>query len=123
MKKFLEEFKASGLPEGANPQRPLWASTGVKNPAYPKTLYVSELAGPNTVNTMPEDTIDAVLEEGNLHGDTLTGAQTDAKEVFDQLKAAGVDMDDVVAVLEKEGVDKFVASWSELLESMAERLK
>lgn len=120
---FLEEFKASGLPEGANPQRPLWASTGVKNPAYPKTLYVSELAGPNTVNTMPEDTIDAVLEEGNLHGDTLTGAQTDAKEVFDQLKAAGVDMDDVVAVLEKEGVDKFVASWSELLESMAERLK
>ena len=120
---FLEEFDASDLPAGTNPQRPLWASTGVKNPDYPKTLYVSELAGPNTVNTMPEDTIDAVLEEGNLHGDTLNGTQAEAKEVFDQLKAVGVDMDDVVTVLEREGVDKFVASWSELLESMAERLK
>lgn len=120
---FLEEFDANGLPEGANPQRPLWASTGVKNPDYPKTMYVSELAGPNTVNTMPEGTIDAVLEEGNLRGDTLNGTQAEAKEIFDQLKAVGVDMDDVVAVLESEGVDKFVASWSELLESMAERLK
>ena len=121
---FLKELgDAAELPAGANPQRPLWASTGVKNPDYPKTMYISELAGPNTVNTMPEGTIDAVLEDGNLHGDTLNGTQEDAKQVFDQLKAAGIDMDDVVRVLEQEGVEKFVASWSELLESMAENLK
>ena len=121
---FLKELSdAAELPAGANPQRPLWASTGVKNPDYPKTMYISELAGPNTVNTMPEGTIDAVLEDGNLHGDTLNGTQEDAKQVFDQLKAVGIDMDDVVRVLEQEGVEKFVASWSELLESMAENLK
>ncbi|HZK32189.1 MAG TPA: transaldolase [Corynebacterium sp.] len=119
---FRTEFAQDDLPEGANPQRPLWASTGVKNPDYPATLYVSELAGPNTVNTMPEGTIDAVLAAESLHGDTLNGTQDEAKQIFDQLKTVGVDMDDVVAVLEREGVDKFVASWSELLESMAGRL-
>ena len=119
---FRTEFTRDDLPEGANPQRPLWASTGVKNPDYPATLYVSELAGPNTVNTMPEGTIDAVLAAESLHGDTLNGTQDEAKQIFDQLKTVGVDMDDVVAVLEREGVAKFVAAWSELLESMAGRL-
>ena len=120
---FTKEFGAgSDLPEGAQVQRPLWASTGVKNPEYPATLYVSELAGPDTVNTMPEKTIDAVLEKGNLHGDTLSGAGDNANEVFAQLEAVGIDFDDVFAVLEREGVDKFVAAWEELLASMVDRL-
>ncbi|GAB3591374.1 Transaldolase [Corynebacterium faecale] len=120
---YQELFTEADLPEGANTQRPLWASTGVKNPDYPATLYVSELAGPNTVNTMPEATIDAVLEQGNLHGDTLSGSADDADEVFTQLTEVGVDLGDVFEVLENEGVEKFVASWSELLESMEARLK
>lgn len=120
---FLDEFSGDALPEGAHAQRPLWASTGVKNPDYPATLYVTELAGPETVNTMPEKTIDVTLDQGGLHGDTLSGTQDDAQKVFDELKDLGIDMDDVFNVLEQEGVDKFVASWSELLESMAARLK
>lgn len=120
---FTKEFGSdSGLPQGAQVQRPLWASTGVKNSEYPATLYVSELAGPNTVNTMPEKTIDAVLEQGNLHGDTLSGAGAQAEEVFSQLEAVGIDFADVFSVLEQEGVDKFVTAWEELLASMADRL-
>ena len=110
------------LPKGANLQRPLWASTGVKNPNYPATLYVSELAGPDTVNTMPEKTIDAVLEQGNLHGDALRGTKDNADQVFAQLAEVGIDFDDVFAVLEREGVDKFVAAWEDLLSSMTDRL-
>lgn len=119
---FLEEFEEGLLPQKANVQRPLWASTGVKNPDYPSTLYVSELAGPNTVNTMPESTIDATLEEGNLHGDTLNDTAEEAQKVFDDLAAEGIDIVDVVEVLEAEGVEKFVDSWNELLESMATQL-
>ncbi|OFK69448.1 transaldolase [Corynebacterium sp. HMSC076G08] len=121
---FLKEFKDNGsdLPSGAHPQRPLWASTGVKNPDYPATLYVSELAGPETVNTMPEKTIDAVLAQGNLHGDTLTEASDDAEKVWAQLEAVGIDFADVFTVLEQEGVDKFVDAWEELLASMTDRL-
>ena len=110
------------LPEGAHLQRPLWASTGVKNPEYPATLYVSELAGPHTVNTMPEKTIDAVLSEGNLHGDALSDSREAAEGVFAQLEEVGIDFDDVFAVLEREGVDKFVSAWEELLASIKERL-
>ncbi len=120
---FNELFAEADLPEGANTQRPLWASTGVKNPEYPATLYVSELAGPHTVNTMPEGTIDAVLEQGNLHGDTLSNSAENAEQVFTELSALGVDLGDVFEVLENEGVEKFVASWSELLDSMEARLK
>lgn len=120
---YKELFDAAELPVGANTQRPLWASTGVKNPAYPATLYVSELAGPQTVNTMPEGTIDAVLELGNLHGDTLSNTGAEAEEVFVKLNNLGIDLADVFDVLETEGVEKFVASWSELLESMESRLK
>jgi transaldolase len=119
---FLKAFPGD-LPEGANPQRPLWASTGVKNPAYPASMYVTELAGPNTVNTMPEGTIDAALSEAELKGDTLTGTEAESQEVFDQLRAVGIDLADVVKVLETEGVEKFVDSWTELLESMGTRLK
>lgn len=86
-------------------------------------MYVTELAGPDTVNTMPEATLDAVLAEADLRGDTLSGTAGDARETFDKLEAVGIDIDDVVAVLEKEGVDKFVDAWQELLDSMAENLR
>ncbi|QGU07472.1 Transaldolase [Corynebacterium occultum] len=119
---FTQLFDAADLPADANVQRPLWASTGVKNPDYPTTLYVSELAGPHTVNTMPEKTIDAVLEQGNLHGDTLSGDVTEADQVLRSLSEVGIDLEDVFAVLEREGVEKFVAAWVELLESMQARL-
>ncbi|WIM68889.1 transaldolase [Corynebacterium breve] len=119
---FLKEFAAE-LPTGANKQRPLWASTGVKNPEYPAAMYVTELAGPETVNTMPENTINAAIADGGLHGDTLTHAGAEAQQVFDQLEQVGIDLEDVVKVLEREGVEKFVSSWQDLLDSMETRLK
>ncbi|MEV0358879.1 transaldolase [Nocardia sp. NPDC050697] len=107
---------------GANRQRPLWASTGVKNKDYPDTLYVTELVAPNTVNTLPEATLQAVADHGEIRGDTVTGTAAQAAEVFEQLAAAGVDLDDVFAVLEREGVDKFEKSWEELLSATAAEL-
>ncbi|KQB85807.1 transaldolase [Corynebacterium lowii] len=119
---FRQEFEGADLPAGATVQRPLWASTGVKNPAYSATLYVTELAGPDTVNTMPQATIDAVLSADDLRGDTLTGTLDEAEETFAALEKVGIDLNDVFAVLEKEGVDKFVTAWEELLASMSQRL-
>lgn len=120
---FVRELlEATDLPEGTNLQRPLWASTSVKNPEYPATLYVSELAGPHTVNTMPEGTLDAVLEEGNLHGDTLTGSGEAARAALEQIAEIGIDFADVFSVLEREGVEKFVVAWEELLESISTKL-
>ena len=98
-------------------QRPLWASTGVKNPDYSDTLYVTELVAPNTVNTMPEKTIDAVADHGVITGDTVTGTAGAAQEIFDKLAAVGIDLPDVFKVLEDEGVEKFEKSWLELLEA------
>lgn len=103
---------------GANVQRPLWASTGVKNPDYPDTLYVSDLVVADTVNTMPEKTLDAFADHGEVTGDQVTGKSAEAQQVFDQLAAAGVDLDDVFLVLEQEGVDKFKGSWTELVETV-----
>jgi transaldolase len=103
--------------DGARVQRPLWASTGVKNPDYSDTLYVTELVAPNTVNTMPEKTIDAVADHGVITGDTVTGKAAEAQEVFDKLAAVGIDLPDVFKVLEDEGVEKFEKSWLELLEA------
>ncbi|SOJ54858.1 Transaldolase [Mycobacterium simulans] len=100
---------------GARVQRPLWASTGVKNPDYSDTLYVTELVAPNTVNTMPEKTIDAVADHGVISGGTVIGKASDAQQVFDKLEAVGIDLADVFVVLENEGVEKFEASWNELL--------
>ena len=108
--------------DGARVQRPLWASTGVKNPDYSDTLYVTELVAPNTVNTMPEKTIDAVADHGIVTGDTVTGTASAAQEVFDKLEAIGVDLTDVFLVLEDEGVEKFEASWKELLDATQEQL-
>lgn len=107
---------------GANRQRPLWASTGVKNPDYSDTLYVTELVAPNTVNTLPEKTLEAVADHGEIRGDTISGTAAAAKEVFDQLAAVGIDLDDVFEVLEREGVDKFEKSWEELLSATAQEL-
>jgi transaldolase len=114
-----EQLKA----DGARVQRPLWASTGVKNPDYSDTLYVTELVAPNTVNTMPEKTIDAVADHGVITGDTVTGTAAAAQEVFDNLEAAGIDLADVFVVLENEGVEKFEASWNELLEETQAQLR
>ncbi len=102
---------------GARVQRPLWASTGVKNPEYSDTLYVTELVAPNTVNTMPEKTIDAVADHGVIKGDAVTGTGGAAQELFDKLTAVGIDLHDVFKVLEDEGVEKFEKSWLELLEA------
>jgi len=103
--------------DGARVQRPLWASTGVKNPDYSDTLYITELGAPNTVNTMPEKTMDAVADHGVITGDTVTGTASAAQEMFDKLTAVGIDLPDVFKVLEDEGVDKFEKSWLELLEA------
>ena len=103
--------------EGARVQRPLWASTGVKNPQYSDTMYVTELVAPNTVNTMPETTLEAVADHGVITGDTVTGTADAAQEVFDKLEAVGIDLTDVFIVLEDEGVEKFAQSWRDLLEA------
>ncbi|HWI30825.1 MAG TPA: transaldolase [Microbacterium sp.] len=108
---------------GANVQRPLWASTGVKDPSLPDTLYVTELVAPGTVNTMPEKTLEATFDHGEIDGDQVTGRYAEAHEYFDALRAAGVDFDDVTQVLEDEGVQKFVASWHELQETVATALR
>jgi transaldolase len=107
---------------GAHAQRPLWASTGVKDPAYSDTRYVDELVVDNVVNTMPEKTLDAVADHANLRGDTVTGTEEQAQELFDSLEQAGVDIDDVYETLETEGVEKFVKSWTELLETVQGQL-
>jgi transaldolase len=108
---------------GARPQRPLWASTGVKDPNLPDTLYVTELVSPNTVNTMPEKTMDAVADHGEITGDTVTGKGPESQEIFDKISALGIDLTDVFLVLENEGVEKFEAAWNELLEATDEQLK
>ena len=108
--------------DGARVQRPLWASTGVKDPALPDTLYVTELAAPHTVNTMPPKTLEALADHGQVHGNTVAGMYEDAKAVLDSLEQHEVSYADVVAQLETEGVDKFDASWDELLESVRSEL-
>jgi transaldolase len=108
--------------KGARPQRPLWASTGVKNPAYPDTLYISELIAPDVVNTMPEKTMRAYADHG-APGTPVQKAYDDAAGVMKAVADAGVDLDDVFRVLEDEGVQKFVDSWDELTESIRSELE
>ncbi len=109
--------------DGANAQRPLWASTGVKDPAYPDTLYVSELVVDGTVNTMPEKTLLAFADHGVVTGDTVHGRYDEARSLFAALESAGVHYDEVVNLLEREGVDKFNVSWAELLATVETALK
>jgi transaldolase len=107
---------------GAHPQRPLWASTSTKDPNLPDTLYVTELVTSGVVNTMPESTIEAYADHGETRGDTVRGTYAEARKVIDDLEALGIGYDDVVGVLENEGVEKFAASWKELLESVSKEL-
>jgi transaldolase len=107
---------------GANVQRPLWASTGVKDPAYDDTMYVSELIAPDTVNTMPEATLDAVADHGVIRGNTIEGTYDDARRVIADLEGLGIPYDDVIEVLEAEGVQKFEDSYTQLAESVRGQL-
>jgi transaldolase len=105
--------------KGANPQRCLWASTSTKNPEYRDVLYVEELIGPDTVNTMPEETIRAFQDHGEVRGDTVAKDVKKAHALLDDLAKAGVDYDDVTETLELEGVQKFADSFAELLDGVA----
>ncbi len=107
---------------GAHRQRPLWASTSVKDPNLPDTMYVTELVAPQTVNTMPEGTIEATADHAEITGDTVTPNYGDAQDVLDRLEKLGIAYDDVVKVIEDEGVDKFEKSWQELLDTVREAL-
>lgn len=124
---FEQEFATARakalLASGANLQRPLWASTGVKDPELPDTLYVTELAVDGVVNTMPEKTLEATFDHAPLHGDGVRGSYAEAQKVLDDLAAIGVGYDDVTALLEKEGVEKFVVSWNELLDTVSAALE
>lgn len=103
--------------KAARVQRPLWASTGVKNPDYPDTLYVTELVAPDTVNTMPEKTLEATADHGEVTGDTVTGDAEVSAAVFARLQDVGIDLVDVFKLLEDEGVEKFEKSWQELIDA------
>jgi transaldolase len=104
--------------KGARVQRPLWASTSTKDPAYPDTMYVVDLVVKDTVNTMPEATMRAMADHGALQGDTVHGTYDEARRLFADLEQLGVSYDDVVRVLEEEAVSKFSVSWNELLETI-----
>jgi transaldolase len=108
---------------GANRQRPLWASTGVKNPDYRDTMYVDDLVVENTVNTMPEKTLDAVRDHSEITGDQVRPNYEEARATMKALADAGIDYDDVIKTLEEEGVDKFVKSWNDLLETVSQNLE
>ncbi|MFH8413720.1 transaldolase [Streptomyces collinus] len=107
---------------GANRQRPLWASTGVKDPAYKDTLYVDELVAPGTVNTMPEATLNAVADHGDVRGDTVTGGYDRARADLAAVERLGIAYDEVVRQLEDEGVAKFEAAWQDLLDAVTKSL-
>ena len=121
-KAFVGDRWAALEAQGANKQRPLWASTGVKDPSLPDTLYVTELVVANTVNTMPEKTMRAFSDHGEVKGDRVTGKADQARQELAAIEALGISYDDVVAVLEDEGVHKFDKSWAELVETVRNAL-
>ncbi len=108
--------------KGAHPQRPLWASTSTKDPAYEDTMYVAELVAPGTVNTMPEATLLATADHAPLRGNTVAGTYEQSRKVFADLDALGISYEDVVTVVEEEGVQKFGASWQQMRDSLAEQM-
>jgi len=110
------------LAAGAHKQRPLWASTGVKDPAYPDTLYVTTLVAPDEVNTMPEKTLEATFDHGEVTGNTIAGTYDEANDVLNKIAALGISYDDVTKTLEDEGVEKFIVSWGELLDTVSAAL-
>jgi transaldolase len=107
---------------GARVQRPLWASTSTKDPSFPDTMYVVDLVVADTVNTMPEATIKATADHGELRGDTVHGTYDESRQVFADLEELGIGYDDVVQVLEDEGVAKFETSWNELLDTIRTKM-
>jgi transaldolase len=107
---------------GARPQRPLWASTSVKDPAYDDTRYVTELVAPGVINTMPEATLNAVTDHGEVPADSIHGTYAQSRAVLDDLAALGIDYDDVVQTLEDQGVTTFDASWDHLGQRLAAAL-
>jgi transaldolase len=119
---FASERAAGLLAAGANKQRPLWASTGVKDPSLPDTLYVTQLVADGVVNTMPEKTLEATFDHGQIDGDSVTGSYDEANKVLDAIAGLGISYDDVTALLEKEGVEKFIVSWNELLDTVTKAL-
>jgi transaldolase len=124
---FVDAFAAEQAIElqekGANRQRPLWASTGVKDPSLPDTFYVVDLVTHNVVNTMPEKTLDAVADHGEVTGDTIVGKYDEAREDLAKLDAAGIDLAQVTAQLESEAVEKFIVSWHELTDTVSKALE
>jgi transaldolase len=116
--KFSSERWKSLEAAGAKPQRPLWASTSTKDPAYDDTMYVLDLVAPGTVNTMPEPTLEALIDHGSYRGETVRPMYSDAQGVLDNLKKLGISYDDVVQVLEDEAIEKFETSWKELIDSI-----
>ncbi len=120
---FASERAKGLIAGGANLQRPLWASTGVKDATLPDTLYVTELAVRDVVNTMPEKTLEATFDHGVIDGDQVTGNYDDANAVLDALDALGISYEEVTALLEKEGVEKFIVSWNELLDTVTAALE
>ena len=119
---YLETFRGERWEflagKGASKQRCLWASTSTKNPDYRDVIYVEELIGPETVNTMPLETIKAFQDHGEVRGDTVLEGVDEAERLLDELREAGVDYDDVVETLEAEGVQKFSASFAELIDGI-----
>ncbi len=124
---FQQEFASPRakalLDDGARYQRPLWASTGTKSASLPDTLYVTELVTHDVVNTMPGKTLEATFDHGVIAGDTVVPNYEDAKTVMAELASVGIDVDDVTAVLEAEGVEKFIVSWGELLDTVTAALE
>jgi transaldolase len=109
--------------KGATKQRCLWASTSTKNPEYRDVVYVEELVGPDTVNTMPRELVEAVLDHGEIRGDTLLENPEEASRLLDAFESAGVSYDEVVQTLEREGVEKFAKSFADLIEGLESKLK
>ena len=116
--KFASDRWSNLSTKGANKQRPLWASTGVKDPAYPDTQYVVELIAPDTVNTMPQSTLDALIDHGVIRGNSITGNYPEAINVFKSLSSLGIFLDEITTDLEVDGVKKFAQAWDELLENV-----
>lgn len=119
---FASERAQQLLAAGAKKQRPLWASTGVKDPSLPDTLYVTELVASNTVNTMPEATLEAVFDHGEIHGNTINHSYHESNTVLDALAELGIDYTELTDQLEREGVEKFLVSWAELRGTVTEQL-
>lgn len=119
---FASERAKVLLEAGAHKQRPLWASTGVKDPSYPDTLYVTTLVAPDEVNTMPEKTLEATFDHGEITGNSIEGTYEESNAVLDAIAALGISYDDVTQLLEDEGVEKFIVSWGQLLDTVSAAL-